>query len=337
MNSLFHETLRNSKISRPPFWLMRQAGRYLPEYREVRQKAGGFLELCYHPEWASEVTVQPIRRYGMDAAIVFADILLIPHAMGQHVWFEQGEGPRLDIIKNHQEVESLNVDITSRLSSIAQTLRLTRAALPSDTSLIGFCGAPWTVACYMIEGKTKREYEQARVFARKERKSFTLLIEKIVEASFRYLTMQIEAGADVVQIFDSWSGVLSEGEFEDWVISPTHELVSRLKTRFPSVPVIGFPRGAGVKLIRYQETGVSAIGIDTQTSFRWAAEHLRLPVQGNLDPLLLAHDKAEMLQQAKRIVEWGKNKPFIFNLGHGIVPATPPENVQALCDYLRGA
>jgi uroporphyrinogen decarboxylase len=336
MNVLFHETLQGKKTKRPPFWFMRQAGRYLPEYRELRQKVGGFLQLCYNPQMAAEVTLQPIRRFGMDAAIVFSDILVIPHAMGQNVWFEQGEGPRLDVLQSRAAIEALTCNIETHLQPITETLKITRAELPKETSLIGFCGAPWTVACYMLEGKTKRDYEQARLFALKEPEAFSLLIEKLVEASFRYLSMQIEAGADVVQLFDSWAGVLSEREYETWVIEPTHKLVTRLKTRFPEVPVIGFPRGSGVKLLQYeQKTGVDAISIDTQTSFSWAAQHIKKPLQGNLDPLVLATDKTLLLQEAKKIIVWGKNKPFIFNLGHGIVPSTPIEHVQALCDLIR--
>lgn len=336
MNTLFRETLLGRKKERPPFWFMRQAGRYLPEYREIRQKMGGFLELCYNPENAAEVTIQPIRRFHMDAAIVFADILLIPHAMGQKVWFETGEGPRLEVLKTRADIEKLSTDIEAHLKTIAQTHKITRKALPAETSLIGFCGAPWTVACYMIEGKTKRDYEHARSFALKEKAAFALLIGKIVEASFKYLCMQVEAGADTLQIFDSWSGVLSEREFEQWVVSPTQKLVTLLKSKFPDVPVIGFPRGAGVKLLSYEKyTGVNATSIDTQTSFTWAVENMQKTIQGNLDPLLLAADKTLLLDEAKKIIAIGKNKPFIFNLGHGIVPSTPPENVQALSELIR--
>lgn len=338
MNELLHTTLKNKKTGRVPFWFMRQAGRYLPEYRELRQKAGGFLELCFNPEWAAEVTIQPIRRFHMDAAIVFSDILVVPKAMGQKVWFEKGEGPRLEVLQDRKAIERLTTQVEQELSPIAETLKRVREELPKGISLIGFCGAPWTVACYMVEGKTKREYETARQFAAMQEKDFSLLIDKLVDASYRYLCLQVEAGADVLQIFDSWAGVLSEAEYWQWVIKPTQKLVGKVKSRYPHIPIIGFPRGSGAKYMDYdKQIGVDAIGIDTQTPFSWAAKNLSKPIQGNLDPLLLAGDQKLLLQQAKKILEWGKNKAFIFNLGHGIVQHTPVENVQALSDFLLNA
>jgi len=336
MNTLLHETLQGKKTKRPPFWFMRQAGRYLPEYRELRKKAGGFLEMCYNPEWAAEVTIQPIRRFNMDAAIVFSDILVVPHAMGQKVWFEQGEGPRLDVLTDKNSIEALTSNIEERLNTIGDTLRITRKNLPNETSLIGFCGAPWTVACYMVEGKTKRDYEEARNFAIREKDSFDLLIDKLVEASYRYLCLQIEAGADVVQIFDSWAGVVSEREYMLYVAEPTKKLVQKLKVKYPKIPIIGFPRGIGTKLAHYEAyTGVDATGIDTQTSFMWATKNMKRTIQGNLDPLVLAEDKNILLQEVKNILAWGKDKPFIFNLGHGIVKTTPIEHVELVCDLIR--
>lgn len=292
--------------------------------------------MCYTPEWAAEVTLQPIRRFGMDAAIVFSDILVVPHAMGQHVWFEQGEGPRLDVLTDRQSVEALSVHVEEKLATVGNTLKITRRELPAGTSLIGFCGAPWTVACYMVEGKTKRDYEEARTFAIKNKDLFTLLLEKVTEASFRYLCLQVEAGADTLQIFDSWAGVLSEREYEAFVAEPTRQLVTRLKQKYPHIPVIGFPRGIGAKVRHYEAyTGVDATGIDTQASFVWAVENTRKPIQGNLDPLVLAEDKNILLQETKKILAWGAQKPFIFNLGHGIVKTTPVEHVQLVCEEIR--
>ncbi len=336
MNILLHETLQGKKTRRPPFWFMRQAGRYLPEYRELRKKAGGFLEMCYNPQMAAEVTIQPIRRFDMDAAIVFSDILVVPHAMGQNVWFEQGEGPRLDVLRDRNSIDALTTQIEARLNTIGDTLRLTRSQLPKHTSLIGFCGAPWTVACYMVEGKTKRDYEEARNFAIREKESFDILIDKLTEASFRYLCLQAEAGADVLQIFDSWAGVVSEREYMLYVAEPTKKLVQKLKAKYPHVPVIGFPRGIGTKLPHYETyTGVDATGIDTQSSFRWATHTMKKTIQGNLDPLVLAEDKNILLQEVKNILAWGAEKPFIFNLGHGIVKTTPIEHVELVCDLIR--
>lgn len=315
---------------------MRQAGRYLPEYRELRKKTGDFLTMCYTPEIAAEVTLQPIRRFNMNAAIIFSDILVIPHAAGMKVWFEQGEGPRLETLKTAEDINNLKTDIEAPLRPVFEALKIVRKELPKETSLIGFCGAPWTVACYMLEGKTRKEYEHTRQFAIQHREDFSKLIDKLVQASISYLSLQIEAGADVIQIFDSWSGVLSEQGFMDWVVEPTRKIVSALKTRYPGVPVIGFPRGAGVKLSIYEKlTGVNAVGIDTQTSISWAAQNMNGTIQGNLDPLLYAHDKKAMLQQATMILEATRNKPFVFNLGHGIVPSTPIENVEALCQLIR--
>lgn len=316
---------------------MRQAGRYLPEYRALRSTLGSFLDLCYSPKDAAEVTLQPIRRFGMDAAIVFSDILVIPHAMGQDVTFVEKEGPRLTPLTTLSEFESLTTKIESHLSPIAETLTLVRKQLAPEKSLIGFCGAPWTVSCYMIEGGGSRDYSSVRIFARRNEAAFSLLIGKIVEASARYLSMQVDAGADVVQLFDSWAGVLSPAEYEQWVIAPTRILVSAFKASHPDIPVIGFPRGSGVLLKRYaEETGVDAVGIDTQTPIQWAGKNLSLPFQGNLDPILFACDKNAAIAETRRILSAAQNKKFIFNLGHGILPFTPLENVEAVCNILRG-
>ncbi len=320
----------------PPFWFMRQAGRYLPEYREIRSKAGSFLNLCYNPELAAEVTLQPIRRFDMDAAIIFSDILVIPHAMGVDVRFESGEGPKLSVTRDMRSAEALHNDI-KKLKLVSEALEITRSRLDKEKSLIGFCGAPWTVACYMVEGKGSRDYEFVREFALKEDKIFSLIIDKIVNASADYLSMQVEAGADIVQIFDSWAGVLSVAEYQKWVIKPTKKLIRLLKSRHPQVPVIGFPRGSGVKYLDYvSETDTDVIGIDTQTPLVWAGKALERLLQGNLDPVLLASDKKGAVEETKRIIENMKGIPFIFNLGHGILKDTPVENVEAVCEAIRG-
>ena len=332
-----HKALRGEKSTRPPFWFMRQAGRYLPEYRELRAKAQGFLPLVYNPEWAAEITLQPIARFDMDAAILFSDILVIPQAMGIDVTFEAGEGPRLSPVRDKGTIEKLKTDVAGHLSPIAETVRKTRAELAAEKSLIGFCGAPWTVACYMVEGSGSRDFELVRRFAQTDKEIFTLLIDKIIDSSVTYLSMQVEAGADILQIFDSWAGVLSEVEYKKWVIAPTQKLVARIKKLHPDVPVIGFPRGSGAMLQYYaEEAGVTAVSIDAQTPLTWVKTHIKIPCQGNLDPVLLTTDKAAAIAHTRHILKTWEDKPFIFNLGHGILQTTPIENVQAVCDVIRG-
>jgi uroporphyrinogen decarboxylase len=316
---------------------MRQAGRYLPEYRRLREQAGGFLTLCYTPEMAAEVTLQPVRRFGMDAAIVFSDILVVPHAMGRDLTFAPGEGPRLPPLRQEAEIENLASpqEVVSFLKPIAATLRLTRAELPPGTALIGFCGAPWTVACYMVEGAGSRDFAQVRRFALEREALFAELIDRLVACSLGYLSMQVEAGADIVQIFDSWAGVLSEAEYAKWVIAPTKRLIEGFRKLHPHVPVIGFPRASGPLLAYYiAQTKADAVSLDSQMPCDLA---LSLPcvLQGNLDPLLLACDLEGALRETRRIRDVWKNRPFIFNLGHGMLPFTPVAHVERLSDILK--
>lgn len=336
LDTLMHRAIQHGTIPHFPFWLMRQAGRYLPEYRAVREKAGGFLNMCYNPDLASEVTLQPIRRFDMSAAIIFSDILVIPHAMGVNVKFEQGEGPKLQKTLEYDAAKALNTDIAKHIEPVCEALRKTRQNLDKSKSLIGFCGAPWTVASYMVEGGGSRDYEDVRGFARREEKTFALIIDKIVESSIFYLSSQVRAGADIIQIFDSWAGVLSEDEYRKWVIAPTQKLVKGFKALHPDVPVIGFPRGSGVKYQEFAEqVPVDVIGIDVQTPLKWALNAIRKPLQGNLDPILLMHDKNASVEQTKRILDEMKGRAFIFNLGHGILQHTPIENVEAICETIK--
>ena len=337
----FEAVLKGKAKGLPPVWLMRQAGRYLPEYRDVRARAGGFLDLCYSPAFATEVTLQPIRRFGFDAAILFSDILIVPHALGQKVTFEEGEGPRLDPITRASELSRLTAkDRDQRFSLVFEAVERIRASLPAETSLIGFCGAPWTVATYMVGGSGSPDQAAARGFAYQDPAGFGQLIDLLVATSIDYLSGQVAAGADVLQVFDSWAGSLPEDEFERWVIQPTARIVAGVAARHPGVPVIGFPRGAAGMAQRYlAETGVTAIGCDTAMPLQ-AMRKLQSEgraVQGNLDPLLLVAGGAAMDQRIGEIVSVLAGKPFIFNLGHGIVPQTPPEHVARLVEAVRSA
>lgn len=333
------DALNRRPVDRPPFWFMRQAGRYLPEYREIRAQVGDFLEMCYTPKAAAEVTLQPIRRYGMDAAILFADILLIPDALGQKLEYREGEGPVLAPVRDGAALAALKPErIHERLSPVYETVSRVAGALPAGTALIGFAGSPWTVASYMVEGHGSKEFQETRLWALRDPDGFGALIAMLVEATTDYLARQIEAGAHAVQLFDSWAGVLSEDQFERWSVAPTRAIIERLKRRFPDVPVIGFPRGAGAKSVDYVEaTGVGGVGIDTAISPRWAAQALqgKAAVQGNLDPLAVVAGGRAMEEQAREILAALSDGPFIFNLGHGIVPQTPPEHVAALSDLIR--
>lgn len=318
---------------------MRQAGRYLPEYRQLRARAKGFLDLCYTPEMAVEVTLQPLRRFGMDAAILFSDILVVPHGLGQSVSFREGEGPVLAPVRSRDAVEALRLDsLHERLAPVYETVRRLRPAIPETTALIGFSGAPWTVATYMIEGGSSKDFLETKRMAYGDPALFETIIELLVEATARYLTAQIDAGAEAVQIFDSWAGVLPEDQFERWVIEPTRRLVERIRAERPGVPVIGFPRGAGMLYERFvAETGVEAVSLDTTIPLRWAAERLQphCTVQGNLDPVMLMTGGAAMRVAIDRILDVLGGGPFVFNLGHGILPATPPEHVAELAARLR--
>ncbi|MGE3914711.1 MAG: uroporphyrinogen decarboxylase [Hyphomicrobiaceae bacterium] len=325
----------------PPIWLMRQAGRYLPEYREVRAKAGGFLDLCYNPQLAAEVTLQPIRRYGFDAAILFADILLVPDALGQGVRFAEGEGPLLDPITTTAGLSRLRPGATRpKYALVAETVARLRQDLPKETALIGFCGAPWTVATYMVEGRGSKDQAAARLWAYRDRDGFQRLIDVLVETSIDYLRQQVTAGADVLQIFDTWAGSLPDDELDRWVVEPTKRIVAGVKEAHPDVPIIGFPRGAGGAALWYvTETGVDGIGCDTAMPpymMGEAFEDEPTVVQGNLDPLLLVVGGEPLEERTREILELMEGKRFIFNLGHGIVPQTPPENVARLVEIVRG-
>jgi uroporphyrinogen decarboxylase len=347
MNSspkLLLKTIKGEKTERAPFWFMRQAGRYLPEYKELRSKAKDFLDFCYTPSMACEATLQPIRRFGMDGAIIFSDILVVPHALGADVRFEEGSGPVLKPVQTAQELKALNLaKMDNHLAPVYEALRQTSAGLPKETTLIGFVGAPWTLACYLVQGKAGRDFEKVRSIAITDHAFFKDLIVLLTQAVAKHAINQIDAGAEVIQIFDSWAGNLSEEQFDQWVIAPTIEIVKTIRAAHPGIPIIGFPRLAGSKFTNYiRKTAVDAVTVDTSVSLDWAREALQpvCAVQGNLDPLLLAGDKDAMLAQAKRIVSKlgipasGK-KSFIFNLGHGILPHTPVEHVRALCDFLK--
>jgi uroporphyrinogen decarboxylase len=320
-------------------WLMRQAGRYLPEYREVRARAGGFLDLCYTPALAAEVTLQPIRRYGFDAAILFSDILVVPHALGQKLEFKEGEGPVLEPIREAGELARLDPSRTlDRFSRVYETVARVRDGLPAGTALIGFCGAPWTVATYMVAGHGTSDQADARLWAYRDPAGFSQLIDLLTTTSIEYLSGQILAGADVVQIFDTWAGALPSGQLERWVIAPTRRIVSTLRARHPEVPVIGFPRGIGVHVPHYVEaTGVDGIGCDTtmpMSELKDRIAELGVVMQGNLDPLLLVAGGNELEARVRDIISEAAGTPFIFNLGHGIVPQTPPQHVARLVELV---
>jgi uroporphyrinogen decarboxylase len=324
----------------PPIWLMRQAGRYLPEYRAVRGQFAAFLDLCYTPKWAAEVTLQPIRRFGFDAAILFSDILVVPDALGQTVWFEPGEGPRLDALTTEDGIAALDRERAERhLEPVFETVARVREQLPPETALIGFCGAPWTVATYMVGGRGSPDQRAARLWAYREPDAFARLIDVLVETSVNYLVGQLSAGADAVQIFDSWAANLGDGEFERWVIEANCRVVEGVRALNPNARIIGFPRGAGLRSTAYvRQTGVDAIGLDSMVPLEFAARELQaeVTVQGNLDPLaLLAGEKALDVGVA-RIVESLSGGPFIFNLGHGILPETPVDHVERLISRVRG-
>lgn len=316
---------------------MRQAGRYLSEYREVRAQAGSFLDLCYNPELAAEVTLQPIRRFGFDAAILFSDILVVPHALGQKLWFAEGEGPRLEPRMAETPLDVLT-PAPERLEAVLETVRKVKAALPPEVTFIGFAGAPWTVATYMVEGRGSRDQATARSMAYQEPERFQQLIDAIVEQTISYLLGQIEAGVEVVQIFDSWSGTLSPTQFRAYVIAPTKRIVDAIRAQHPGFPIIGFPKGAGAKLVEYaRETGVSAVGLDETVDPVWANAALPkgLPVQGNLDPLALRAGGEALDSAVDAILQALDGRPHIFNLGHGILPDVPVAHVERLLARLR--
>jgi uroporphyrinogen decarboxylase len=335
----FLAALDGTRQKTPPIWLMRQAGRYLPEYREIRSKAPSFLDFCYSPALATEATLQPIRRFGFDAAILFSDILVIPDALGQSVSFESGEGPRLKPIETSADLAALReAPDWSRLAPVFETVARVRQSLPAETALIGFCGAPWTVASYMIAGRGTPDQAPARLLAYREPKLFAALIDRLVEASAAYLLRQIEAGAEAVQIFDSWSGVLPPAEFERWCVKPLERIVAHLRAESPAIPIIAFPRGAATQLVKFADlTGLSAIGLDTAVEPRAAAALLpgRLALQGNLDPLALVAGGRALDEAVARVLQGFEGRAHIFNLGHGILPETPIAHVERLMALVR--
>ncbi|HAF40307.1 MAG TPA: uroporphyrinogen decarboxylase [Sphingobium sp.] len=329
--------LQGERPAVPPMWLMRQAGRYLPEYRALRAEKGGFLELVYDSEAAAEVTLQPLRRFGFDGAILFSDILIVPYAMGQDLWFEAGEGPRLAPILAETALSVLNPDF-SRFEAVYETVRRVKAALDPHVTFLGFAGSPWTIATYMVAGQGSKDHGAARRMAYNEPDSFAALIDAIIDATVVYLSGQIQAGVEAVQLFDSWAGSLAPLQFERWVIEPNRRIVERLKALHPDVPVIGFPKGAGAKLADYAaRTGVDAIGVDETIDPHWANRALPqgMPVQGNLDPLALIAGGRAVEEAVDTIRAAFADRPHIFNLGHGILPDTPLSHVEALIRHVR--
>jgi uroporphyrinogen decarboxylase len=333
------KVLGGETASPPPIWMMRQAGRYLPEYREVRQRAGSFLDLCYNPDFAVEVTLQPIRRFGFDASILFSDILVVPHALGRDLSFVEGEGPRLVPIET-AEIARLGEggDFHARLAPVYETVSRLRRELPDETTLIGFCGAPWTVATYMIAGRGTPDQAPARLFGFREPEAMARLLGRLAEVSAEYLIRQIDAGADVVQIFDSWAGVLDEASFQAWCVEPVAEIVRRVHEKHPATPIIGFPRGAGALYAGYREkTGVTALGLDWSVPLTQArALQAGGAVQGNLDPLRLVAGGRALDEGVDAILEALGGAPLIFNLGHGITPETPIAHVERMVKRVRG-
>ena len=325
----------------PPIWMMRQAGRYLPEYRATRAQAGDFLSLCYTPDLAAEVTLQPIRRYGFDAAILFADILLLPQALGADLWFETGEGPRLSTITSAADLSRLGNkdDIHARLAPVYETVRILSSALPRETTLIGFAGAPWTVATYMIAGRGTPDQGPAHRLKAEDRATFIALIDLLTEATIEYLSRQVEAGAEVIKLFDSWAGSLKGQDFQDFAVEPARRIIAALKARHPRLPIIAFPREAGTAYIGFaRATGADCVALDNSVSADWAATHVQKDgcVQGNLDPSLLVTGGPALVSETLRIKRAFAQGPHIFNLGHGITPDADPDNVHRMIAAVRG-
>jgi uroporphyrinogen decarboxylase len=324
----------------PPIWLMRQAGRYLPEYRAIRAKTESFLDLCFNPALAAEVTLQPIRRFGFDAAILFSDILVVPHALGQRVTFEAGEGPQLDALSEPSALKRLRAEVDDeKLAAVYEAIKRVKGSLSPATALLGFCGAPWTVATYMIAGRGTADQLPARLFAYRYPEAFAGLIDTLVEASASYLIQQFAAGVDAVQIFDTWAGVLPAGEFRRWCIEPTARIIDAVRNNVPAARIIGFPRGAGTELLPYLDAvSVDAIGLDWMMELGFARDRIqpRRTIQGNLDPLALLAGGAALDHATDAILEAFAGGPFIFNLGHGILPETPIAHVERLMARVRG-
>lgn len=337
MPGILLETLRGKRSDKVPVWLMRQAGRYLPEYRSLRSAKGGFLDLVYDSEAAAEITLQPVRRFGLDGAILFSDILIVPHAMGQGLEFLAGEGPRLSPRLVDVALEAFTA-LPQRFDPIYETLRLCRKALGPQVTLLGFAGSPWTVATYMVAGEGSRDQHETRSLAYRDPTAFQAIIDAIAETSVTYLRGQIDAGAEAVQLFDSWAGSLAPDQFERWVIAPTARIVAALHESHPDCPIIGFPKGAGEKLAVYvRGSGVDAVGLDETVDPAWAHANLPagLPVQGNLDPLLLEAGGESMTRRAGEILDALRDRPHVFNLGHGIGQHTPIAHVERLIEAVR--
>ncbi len=332
--------LAGETLERPPFWLMRQAGRYLPEYRALRDKARDFLEFCYTPELAVEATLQPLRRFRMDAAILFSDILVIPDALGQRVEFREGEGPLLPPLRRREDIKALKTKgIIEHLQPVFETIKRLSLNLGPETALIGFAGAPWTVAVYMVEGRGGTDLGAVPRWAAEAPDQFQALIDVLVDATADYLIEQARSGVEAVQLFDSWAGALDEAAFRRWAIAPTRRLVERLAAACPGVPVIGFPRGAGKRTEAYvDETDVAGVSLDQTVDVAWIASTLqpKCTVQGNLDNQALRDGGAELERQTRSILDALAGGPFIFNLGHGVLPDTPPEHVARLAEIVRG-
>jgi uroporphyrinogen decarboxylase len=339
VNKSLYNVLNGERQVTPPVWMMRQAGRYLPEYMAIRKTVGSVLDLCFSPKLAAEVTLQPIRRFGFDAAILFSDILVIPHALGRSVRFATGEGPRLEPLDTPDGMMALRDSPDDAvLSPIYETIGLVKAALPQETTFLGFCGGPWTVATYMVAGRGTPDQAPARLFAYRHPEAFTRLIDILVEASTGYLVKQFAAGVDAVQIFDTWAGILPPDEFERWCIAPTQRIVAGVRRAVPNAKIIGFPRGAGSNLPRYvEQLPIDAVGLDWMVDLTFAREAIqsRRPVQGNLDPLALRAGGAALDRSADAIMAALAGGPFIFNLGHGILPDTPIAHVEQMLKRVR--
>lgn len=329
------ETLKGRITPRVPLWLMRQAGRYLPEYRALRAEAGSFLNLCYNPSMAAEITLQPLRRYDFDAAILFSDILVIPHALGQGLTFVEGEGPQLPPLEKLSDIDRLDAaGFESRLAPVYQTIDILKRELPADKTLIGFAGAPWTVACYMLHGRGGGSFARAKEMALADTKGFQEFLLKLSDVTARYLISQIRHGADTVQLFDSWAGLVPDAYFQDWVITPTKRIIDQVHATYPDVPVIGFPRQAGAHYAAYAaKTGIAALGLDPQADIASMPRHVCL--QGNLDPEKLLAGGDTMRRAALDILAAAEGRPFVFNLGHGVIKETPPEHVAELVGIVR--